>query len=167
MKYNTIEEFIKDWEFEAQATLKVLSNLTDESLNTKVYDDGRTLGFIAWHIAVTIYDSFSKVGVFLPVNEISDDYPVFAEIIYNSYDKLSKSLVWSINLNWNDDSLSEEVDFYGEKLTISQVLDTMIKHQIHHRGQMTVLMRQAGLKVPGIYGPSKEEWISLGMKPEM
>jgi len=24
-------------------------------------------------------------------------------------------------------------------------------------------MRQAGLKVPGIYGPSKEEWETYGM----
>jgi uncharacterized damage-inducible protein DinB len=38
-------------------------------------------------------------------------------------------------------------------------------HQCHHRGQMTVLMRQAGQKVPGIYGPAKEEWSSMGMEP--
>ncbi|MCK4657684.1 MAG: hypothetical protein KAT85_11650, partial [candidate division Zixibacteria bacterium] len=39
---------------------------------------------------------------------------------------------------------------------------------IHHRGQMTVLMRQAGLKVPGVYGPSMEEWEHFGMKkPEI
>jgi uncharacterized damage-inducible protein DinB len=166
MKYNTIEEFIKDWKSETQATLKILANLTDESLNKKVYDDGRTLGFIAWHIAITIYDSFSKIGLFLPASEISEDYPVFAEIIYNSYDKLAKSVIMTINLNWNDNSLLEEVDFFGETLSKSQVLDIMIKHQIHHRGQITVLMRQAGLKVPGIYGPSKEEWINLGMNPK-
>jgi uncharacterized damage-inducible protein DinB len=28
---------------------------------------------------------------------------------------------------------------------------------------MTVLMRQAGLRVPGIYGPAKEEWEEHGM----
>jgi len=38
-------------------------------------------------------------------------------------------------------------------------------HQAHHRGQMTVLMRQAGMKVPGVYGPSKEEWSAFGMEP--
>lgn len=27
-----------------------------------------------------------------------------------------------------------------------------------------VLMRQAGLKVPGTYGPAKEEWQQYGMK---
>jgi hypothetical protein len=28
---------------------------------------------------------------------------------------------------------------------------------------MTVLMRQAGLKVPGFYGPAQEEWSAMGM----
>jgi hypothetical protein len=32
-----------------------------------------------------------------------------------------------------------------------------------YRGQMTVLMRQAGLKVPVIYGPAREEWQEFGM----
>lgn len=28
---------------------------------------------------------------------------------------------------------------------------------------MTILMRQAGISVPGIYGPSKEEWAQFEM----
>ena len=28
-----------------------------------------------------------------------------------------------------------------------------------------VLMRQAGLKVPGVYGPAREEWTAYGMQP--
>jgi uncharacterized damage-inducible protein DinB len=39
----------------------------------------------------------------------------------------------------------------------------LITHQIHHRAQMTVLMRLAGLKVPGVCGPAKEEWKAMGM----
>jgi hypothetical protein len=27
---------------------------------------------------------------------------------------------------------------------------------------MTVLMRQAGLVIPGMYGPAKEEWLAMG-----
>lgn len=40
----------------------------------------------------------------------------------------------------------------------------LIKHIIHHRGQATVLIRQAGLKVFGVYGSPKEDWIQLGIK---
>ncbi len=43
-------------------------------------------------------------------------------------------------------------------------LQVLIRHEIHHRAQMTVLMRLAGLRVPGIYGPSREEWAERGMR---
>jgi uncharacterized damage-inducible protein DinB len=46
------------------------------------------------------------------------------------------------------------------------VLVSLLQHSCHHRGQMTVLMRQAGLKVPGVYGPAKEEWAIYGMDPQ-
>ena len=46
------------------------------------------------------------------------------------------------------------------------MLSSLIRHQAHHRGQMTVLMRQAGLPVPGVYGPAREEWKAYGQEPE-
>jgi hypothetical protein len=51
-------------------------------------------------------------------------------------------------------------------MTNGSLLLFLLQHQSHHRGQMTVLMRQAGLSVPGIYGPSKEEWARFGMEPQ-
>ncbi len=62
----------------------------------------------------------------------------------------------------NNETLKQEFDIYGERWSADFLLTALITHQIHHRGQMTVLMRQAGLKVPGIYGPSKEEWVNYG-----
>ena len=35
--------------------------------------------------------------------------------------------------------------------------ETVLKHMIHHRGQLTVYLRLIGAKVPGIYGPSADE----------
>lgn len=46
---------------------------------------------------------------------------------------------------------------YGEIWKINKVLSVVVKHQTHHRGQLTVIMRLAGLKVTGVYGPAKEE----------
>jgi len=57
---------------------------------------------------------------------------------------------------------------YGEKWARGVTLHILLVHEIHHRGQMTVLMRQAGLKVPGVYGPAKEEWTQYKMpEPEV
>ena len=59
--------------------------------------------------------------------------------------------------------MNTEDEMYGEKWNRGTTLQILIKHQAHHRGQLTVLMRMAGLKVHGVYGPSKEEWIAYGM----
>ena len=66
---------------------------------------------------------------------------------------------------WSDASLAVEDEMYGQKWARALTLAILVAHQTHHRGQMTVLMRQAGLKVPGFYGPAKEEWAAMGMKP--
>ncbi|MNF01709.1 DinB family protein [compost metagenome] len=52
---------------------------------------------------------------------------------------------------------------YGELWEKGKILRVLISHQSHHRGQMTVIMRILGLPVPGLYGPSKEEWAEFGM----
>jgi uncharacterized damage-inducible protein DinB len=71
-----------------------------------------------------------------------------------------------IGAKWKDATLMQEKNFYGMMWKLGMMLDILIRHEVHHRGQMTVLMRQAGLKVPGVYGPAKEEWANYGMKPQ-
>lgn len=51
---------------------------------------------------------------------------------------------------------------YGMQWTRDTTLNCLVRHEIHHRAQMTVLMRQAGLRVPGVYGPAREDWAPAG-----
>lgn len=54
-----------------------------------------------------------------------------------------------------DAKLAEEIDFFGMmKMPAVGLLGMMIKHSIHHRGQLSAYLRSMGGKVPGIYGPS-------------
>jgi len=55
---------------------------------------------------------------------------------------------------------------YGEKWPNGKTLEVLIFHEIHHRAEMVALMRVLDMKVPGIYGPSKEDWSKYGL-PEM
>ena len=66
-----------------------------------------------------------------------------------------------------DDWTGAEVSLTGVTLRVTLVagLHVLVVHQAHHRGQMTVLMRQAGLLVPSIYGPVKEGWSAYGVEP--
>lgn len=163
--YNSISQFKKDWKFESDSTVKMFNNLTDEKLNQKITPDGRSLGFLAWHIAQTIPEMMGKTGLKVEGPGFDEKMPATVKEIVSGFEKASNSLIEQIDKDWKDDSLAIEDDMYGEKWKRGLSLLYLMLHQAHHRGQMTVLMRQAGLKVPGIYGPAKEEWAQMGMEP--
>jgi uncharacterized damage-inducible protein DinB len=81
-----------------------------------------------------------------------------------AYELASSELLDQVRSKWTDADLIVEDDMYGEKWKRGISLHVLIEHEIHHRGQMTVLMRQAGLTVPGVFGPSKDEWGQYGME---
>ena len=157
-----IEDFEKDWAYEEESTLKVLRALTDESLGQKVTDEGRSLGFLAWHLALTPVEMMGLVGLKVDGPSHEAPMPATAAEIADTYEKVSKSLLSEVKAKWNDESLLQTDEMYGETWARGLTLFYLIAHQAHHRGQMTVLMRQAGLPVPGVYGPSKEEWAAMG-----
>jgi uncharacterized damage-inducible protein DinB len=162
--YTSINAFISDWKYESKATLKLLNLLTEESLNQKVWSEGRTLGFLAWHITLSVGEMMTKIGLNPDCPPEDTKMPLKAIDIKNTYEKASASLITELKSKLKDGMLSDEIDAYGQKFTKCQMLKMLNGHQIHHRGQMTVLMRQAGLKVLGIYGPAKEEWKMYGMQ---
>jgi uncharacterized damage-inducible protein DinB len=161
----SVSTFLQAWEKEAKSTQRILDALTDDSLNQLVAAQDRTLGRIAWHLVTTIPEMMARTGLIL--ESINEDAPLLntAEEILHNYREVSNSFVTAIRNQWNDQTLLEERDMYGETWTNGYTLSALIDHQIHHRGQITILMRQAGLKVPGIYGPSREDWNQIGMEP--
>ncbi len=86
-----------------------------------------------------------------------------AEII-NTYQALAGELAKDLQA-WPDSGLEKSDDMYGQQWQRGKTLLVLLLHQAHHRGQMTVLMRQARLKVPGVAGPAKEDWASFGQQP--
>ena len=163
--YYKISDFLNDWDFEKEATLKIFGALTDESLKQKVSDHGRSLGLLGWHITLSVGEMMSRTGLKFDSPDENSDVPLSAEEICRTYEAVSAALTDSVKSGWKDESLNTEDDMYGQKWKRGVTLGILITHQIHHRGQMTVLMRQAGLKVPGIYGPAYEEWENMGMAP--
>ncbi len=163
--FTSISSFKELWGNETTNTKKLLDELTDESLNQRVAEGHRTLGQISWHIITTIPEMMGRTGLSIEGPLVDVAVPKSAEEIRKGYDLVSSSLLSQIEDNWNDDTLKIEDDMYGERWSRGFSLFLMMLHEIHHRGQMTVLMRQAGLKVFGVYGPSKEEWEQFGMKP--
>ncbi len=163
--FRTLDEFATVHARLADSTGKLLNNLTDASLAQAVAPGHRTLGGLAWHVVVSVPEMMQRTG--LPLSAIDHELPpptVAAEIIA-AHGTVNAELAESIGGNWTDSDLTVEDDMYGESWARGRTLAILVNHEIHHRGQLTVLMRQAGLVVPGVFGPSQEEWTQYGMEP--
>ena len=162
--YVTISDFVKEWNNESMLTQNVLDGLTDDSLEQPVYPEGRTLGRIAWHLTTSIPDYLSHFGLNIDGVENTESVPTSAKEIAETFKEVSYHVAQIIEQQWTDKSLEQIQEAFGRQESNSQILMGLIKHIVHHRGQITILMRQAGLKPFGVYGPPKEDWIHLGVE---
>ncbi|MED4223828.1 DinB family protein [Neobacillus cucumis] len=162
--FTSINEFSQEWNQEAASTQRVLDALTDESLGQAVSKDDRTLGKIAWHIVASTPGMLNEFGITIENVGSGETIPTSAKEIADTFRKVSAEVAEQVQKQWTDESLTEVQDVFGRQMPKAVTLSLLIKHIIHHRGQMTVLMRQAGLKVPGVYGPAREEWSQMGME---
>jgi len=163
--YSSVGQFIQQWQFESEGTQKLLDTLTDASLKQPIYPGGRDIGRLAWHVAQTIPEMMARTGLHVKGVGEHDPVPSSAAAIASGYKAAAASLVEELKASWNDETLKQSDDMYGEQWTRAQTLMVLITHQAHHRGQLTVLMRQAGLRVAGVYGPAMEDWAKMGMEP--
>lgn len=164
--FKTMDDFFVIWKSEQASTLKIFNALSDSALDQKAYKDGRSVYTLAWHIIKTLGELMQQAGLKIDAPPANGQAPHKALKICESYEHMSESLVKALKKNWTNEMLAECVPMYGEQWSRAHVLLALITHQIHHRGQLTVLMRQAGLRVPGIYGPAREEWAAMGMQPQ-
>lgn len=164
--YKSIEDFVNDWKTETELTKKIFGSIDDDKKDLKVNENVRSLARMAWHITQTLTEMPFKSGIvekdFLEKTEVPESFKTISEL----YNKYSCELVEQIEKKWTDEMLLESIELYGQNWQRQKVLNVLIRHEIHHRAQMTVVMRLAGITVPGIYGPAKEEWVKYGMEPQ-
>ena len=163
--FRTIADFEQNWGYEMASTQKQMDQLTDVSLQQAVTDGHRTLGHMAWHIVTSIPEIMGRAGLKLTTIDSAQRIPETAAEIKKAYASVSKELLERVKADWDDTTLQIEDELFCEKWKRGMTLLVLLKHEVHHRGQMTVLMRCAGLKVLGFYGPSKEEWVNQGAEP--
>ncbi|NOY06372.1 MAG: hypothetical protein GXO82_07050 [Chlorobi bacterium] len=161
--FRKLDDFISAYRSLAEGTAKVFAQLTDDNLDQSVAEGHRTLGGLAWHIVTTVPEMMSRTGLGFSTVDWKSMPPSSAREIMEGYAGVSDELLSAVRDNWSDESLLRTDEMYGEQWPRGLTLSALINHEIHHRGQMTVLLRQAGSKVPGVFGPSKEEWKTFGM----
>lgn len=152
--FSTISHFKEIWASESEATLQCLKMLTDESLQAPSFGEYRSIKRMVNHI-IACADGIPWEAK-LPVPFEKKEFHTVHDMV-ESYTNAAHNVLTAID-QWSDATLQEETPMYGESWKKGFALWVTVVHQIHHRGQLTVLMRMAGLKVPGIYGPNAEEW---------
>lgn len=156
MMYQSKEDFLNVYRQEGNLTLACLKELTDESLEQAVSDKDRTLGEIAWHITTSVGGFGKLAGLNFDGPQFDSEQPATAKEIQEAYQQVFESTLKAYEESLTDENFKENGEFFGRQMPKNEFLYTFIIHQTHHRGQMTVLMRQADLRVPSIYGPSRD-----------
>jgi uncharacterized damage-inducible protein DinB len=147
---------LADYEHERATTRRVLEAVPE---GQETYTpDGRSMNALAlsWHIASA--EKFFLDGV---INgKFEGGEPGVPESIKSAKDVVAwydSQLPESIDAvkALPADILTREIDFFGMfKAPALNYLSLMLRHSVHHRGQLSAYLRPMGAKVPGIYGPS-------------
>ncbi len=163
--YRHIDDFLTLWRDEAAKTLAYLEAIPDAAAGTALAEGHRDLRRLAWHLCETLVELPAHMGLQVegfPGEPMQTPPPHAMKTIRETYALLSEQLIDQVRTR-NDMALAATYPFYGETWTGALALSVLVGHQTHHRGQMSVLMRQAGLKVPGAYGPAREDWAAMGL----
>ncbi len=158
-----IEALLAELEQEAHTTRRVLERVPADRLGWKPHDRSMSLGQLALHVA-RVPGAIAEI-----VQQSPFPVPKFEQPSATSVAELIPALDQSVAKareilgTMNDESLGKTwrmVD--GDKeimaLPVGVVLRSiMLNHWYHHRGQLSVYLRQVGASVPSIYGPSADE----------
>lgn len=154
--YRTIQDFLGEWTRASAGTLRVFESLTDDKLDQAIVEDHNSLGWLAWHLTTCPMFFGGQVGLTLTPVGNPKEVPTQAATIVEAYKKIVANVASEVE-KLTDEQMVECVQTFAGLMPRGAMLRSLIDHQTHHRGQMTVLLRQAGLPVPGVIGPTREE----------
>ena len=137
-------------------TSAVIAAIPPERAGYRPHPDSRSAFDLAWHIvsAEIKYLDAIAAGVFPhDLRPIPDDIRKSSDILAwytERFDPAMRRLETT-----SGDELLRIVDFYGlRSFPAIGLLQLILNHTIHHRGQLSTYLRPMGAKVPSLYGPS-------------
>ena len=154
-----VKFFCHEIEQELQTTKKVIQAVPDDKNDYRPDPKAKTAFELAWHIAssdVWFINSITAGSFNLENKSIPAEIKTSAAIV-NWYDE---NLVAAINRvkTLNAEKAAQKINFFDfANLPAAVYLGWMIKHSVHHRGQLSTYLRPMGSRIPSIYGGSADE----------
>ena len=158
-----IEVLLLELENEAKTTRRVLERVPGDQLAWKPHTKSMSLGQLAMHVA-TVPGNVAEIAA-----KPSFAVTAFTQASATSAAELIPALEQSVAkarhlLGGMDDAeLSETGRLTNGEREIMAVpraallRSVMLNHWYHHRGQLSVYLRELNVPVPSIYGPSADE----------
>jgi uncharacterized damage-inducible protein DinB len=158
-----INGMLLELEQEAQTTRRLLERINDDHLSWRPHAKARTLGELALHIA-TVPGAVAELALQDKVQapNFVDPVPSSArEVITTPDESIAKAKKVLSGVS-DEVLLSPWRMMQGERELFRQpkialLRSIMLNHWYHHRGQLSVYLRQLDVQIPSIYGPSADE----------
>ena len=107
------------------------------------------------HLVTNIPEYLANFGLKIDVVKNAENVPTSAKEIAETFKNVSSYSAKMIEEQWTDETLKQVQIAFGREESNAMIIMGLIKHIVHHRGQVTVLMRQAGIKPFGVYAITK------------
>jgi uncharacterized damage-inducible protein DinB len=160
-----IQPILQELDQEAATTRRVLERVPDDRLDWRPHPKARTLGQLAMHVAIMpgAISAMATSPTPSPVPTFTDPIPTNAaelittldqgvEAAHRLLDNISDATLMEI---WRMEDPQGTELFALPRMGLLRVL--MLNHWYHHRGQLSVYLRELDIPVPSIYGPSADE----------
>ncbi len=163
-----LETFLNTWEEETKKTVAMLQSLPVDKYDFRPDAGGRSLGELGWHLAEA--EAYMTYGVdqgafAMGMKPPGIERPKKVEELAPGFERVHADAVQRVKKLTPADLDREIMFFTGTPVTVRQVLWTMLlHHEIHHRGQLSLMNRLAGGSAPAPYGPNREEMAKMREK---
>jgi uncharacterized damage-inducible protein DinB len=141
---------------EHRMTCAIVAAIPPDRAEYRPHPDSRSAFDLAWHIvsAEIKYLDAIAAGMFPhDLRPVPDTVRKPADVLAWYTDRFDPA-VKRLDATTGDELL-RTVDFYGLRTFPAIVLlQLILNHTIHHRGQLSTYLRPMGAKVPSLYGPS-------------
>ena len=160
-----IDGMLRELEEEAVTTRRVLERVPDNRLGWRPHQKARTLGELALHVAIVpggvaqLAASPSparvpQVGQDPSPANSSELIPALDQSIATAKRVLGGMDDAALTATWRLTNGERELFATTRAALLRSV---MLNHWYHHRGQLTVYLRELGVPIPSVYGPSADE----------
>ena len=159
-----IDGLLQELEREAQTTRRVLERVPGNQLAWRPHPKARTLGQLALHVArvpggvaqLVAAPSPAQVPNFTESDpkSASELLPALDESIAKAKEVLGGMDDAAVMATWR--LMRGERELFAAP-RVALLRSIMLNHWYHHRGQLTVYLRELGVPIPSIYGPSADE----------